>query len=149
VTESPPPATAPAAAANAALGGEHAAIYAYGVVGARLDRREQSLATSAITRHVSRRDTLTGLISAASGVPVAAEPAYRLPFPVRHRGDALRLAALVEDRLAALYVALVEATEDRALRSLGAGAVQAAAADAASWRLRAGTAPVTVAFPGR
>jgi hypothetical protein len=148
VTEASPPA-ALAAAANAALGGEHAAIYAYGVVGARLDRREQPLASGALTRHVSRRDALAGLISATSGIPVAAAPAYRLPFPVRRRGDALRLAAVVEDRLAGLYVALVESTDDRALRSLGAAAVQAAAADAASWRLRAGIVPVTVAFPGR
>lgn len=144
----PAKASSPTSPANSALAGEHAAIYAFGVVGARLERSEQRLAVAALSRHAGRRDALAALIAGTSE-PVTAEPAYRLPFPVRNRAEALRLAALVGDRLAALYEALVIATDDTALRTLAVSALQSAAADAASWRLRAGVVPVTVAFPGR
>jgi Domain of unknown function (DUF4439) len=139
-----------AAVANAALAGEHAAIYAFGVVGAHLGPTEQPLAAAAINRHRARRDALAAaIVAVALATPAPAEPAYLLPFPIRTRADALRLAALVEDRLAALYVALVIGTSEVALRSMAASALQGSAADAAGWRLRAGSLPVTVAFPGR
>lgn len=139
-----------ASAASAALAGEHAAIYAFGVVGAHFEDSQQPLAAAALSRHLAQREALTATIAGGGlGVAEPAEPAYALPFPVRYRADALRLAVLVEDRLAALYLRLVTATADRQLRALAASALQASAADAARWRLRAGAAAITVAFPGR
>lgn len=137
------------AAINPALAGEHAALYAYGVIGARLDRTERRLAAAAAERHRRWRDELSGAVTAAGGSPAVAEPAYRLPFPVDNRSDACRLAILVEDRLSALYLALVVATVDGALRSVGARALQSSASEAALWRIRAGVEAVMVAFPGR
>lgn len=136
-------------ALHRALAGEHAAGYAFGVVGARLGRREQPAAVAALETARVQRDLLVGMITAGGGTPDPGDPAYALPFPVGTRAAALRLAVLVDDRLAALDVALATATSALELRSIAAAAVQAHASDAARWRLRAGTVPVTVAFPGR
>ncbi len=136
-------------ALNQALAGEQAAGYAFGVVGARLGNREQPAAAAALETARVQRDLLVRVITAGGGTPEPADPAYALPFPVPTRVAALRLAVLVDDRLAGLDVALAAASTDPALRSIAAAAVQARATDAASWRLRAGIVPVTVAFPGR
>lgn len=134
---------------QAVLAGEHAAVYAHGVVGARLRGAEEAAALVALATHRARRDRLQALVAAGGAVPVAAQPAYPLPFPVPDRTAALLLAALVEDRLAALYVALVAADADRALRSWAAATLQRVAADATRWRLAGRLPRPTVAFPGR
>lgn len=137
------------AAANRALAGAHAAVYALGVVGARLPRAEQPAATAALAGVRTQRDLLAAVIAAAGGTPVPAEPGYVLPYPVRNRAAALRLAVLVADRQSALDIALAVASTDVGLRSIASAAVAANASDAAWWRLRAGVRPVTVAMPGR
>src|SRR5262249_44113900 len=73
--------------------------------------------------------------------PVAAAPAYRLPFPVHGRRAAVMLAAFLEDRVAAAYLGVVALSEAR-LRLFGARALESAALRAAGWRGRA------LAFPG-
>jgi hypothetical protein len=143
------PATADLLALQAALAGEHAAVYAYGVIGAHLDAAGQPLAARALGAHLTARDTLHAAIAATGGQPVAAEPAYVLPFVVRTPPAALRLAVLVEDRLAALYLALVTAAEDRPTRALAAAALQTTAVATAGWRQRGRLTPLTEAFPGR
>lgn len=135
--------------ANAALAGEHAAIYAYGAVGAHLPDLEQPWAVASMAAHRRRRDGLSAAVVRTGGSPVAAEPAYALPNPVADRAAALRLAVLVEERLATLYLALILGRPDPGWRTLASAAVQAGAVGAATWRLRAGATPVMVAFPGR
>lgn len=137
------------AAEQAVLAGEHAAVYAYGVVGGRLGGAEQTAARTSLATHRQRRDAMAAIVTAAGGTPVAAQAAYPLPFAVRNRSDALRLAALVEDRLAALYVALVAASGDRSLRMPAAATLQRIAEDATRWRLAGRQPHPTVAFPGR
>jgi Domain of unknown function (DUF4439) len=73
--------------------------------------------------------------------PVAASPAYQLPFPVTGEPSAVRLAAALEDGVTQAYLAMVAVTE-RTLRSFGAQAMQAPANRAVAWR------GSTVAFPG-
>jgi len=134
----------PAAAVRAlqmALTAEHAAVYGYGVAGAHLAGARQKAAARAWAGHEAARDTLAAMITALGAEPVAAAPAYRLPFPVRNAPTAILLAALLEDRVAAAYLGLVALADDR-LRVLGARAVQAAALRATEWRGR------TLAFPG-
>jgi hypothetical protein len=75
------------------------------------------------------------------GAPRAAEAAYALPYEVRGPGDAERLAAEIEDRVAGAYSDLVRAAEGQ-LRREAADALSAAAVRAARWR------GVGVAFPG-
>jgi Domain of unknown function (DUF4439) len=106
-------------ALQAALAAEHAAVYGYGAAGARLRGDAETQARAAYDAHRARRDQLTQLIRSRQGAPVAAAPAYALPFPVRTPAEATRLAA-----------------------QLAVRALQEAAVRAVSWR---GT---SVPFPG-
>ncbi|MEU9359439.1 ferritin-like domain-containing protein [Streptomyces sp. NPDC048301] len=128
-------------AAQAALAAEHAAVYGYGVLGGRLDGDRRSDATAAVDAHRARRDALARMVRDLGGAPVPARAAYALPFAVRDPASAIRLAALMEDRVAGVYSDLVRAAEGP-LRKDAAGALREAAVRAVRWR---GTG---VAFPG-
>lgn len=134
------------AALQSCLAGEHAAVYAYGVLaavindrarGSRPDRR----ATSDFVAHRQRRDALVEQITARGATPVAAQPLYELPFPVTTVASAARLARLVERRLAATYAAAAGESV-AAVRALAAAGLADAAVATVSW----GAAPT--AFPG-
>ncbi|NUR61970.1 MAG: ferritin-like domain-containing protein [Catenulispora sp.] len=128
-------------ALQAALGNEHAAVYGYGVLAVRLAGAQRDAARNAFDTHRARRDILIGLIEAQGDKPVAAAPAYAVPFPVATAADATRLATQLEERLGASYADLVQAasgdTRRTALEWLTDAAVRAV-----RWR---GT---SVAFPG-
>lgn len=128
-------------AAQAALAGEHACVYGYGVVGAHLPGDAEA-AHAALAAHRARRDELTALIAAAGAAPVAAEPGYALPSPVADEASARALGVLLEERLAALYADVVGAATTPELRELAVRGVVAAAVQALAW----GGAPA--AFPG-
>lgn len=128
-------------AAQAALAAEHAAVYGYAALGGRLDGKRGTEATAAYDGHRARRDALVRTVRDLGGAPVAADAAYALPFAVRDPASAVRLAAVLEDRIAGVYSDLVRAT-DGALRREAAGALREAAVRAVRWR---GTG---VAFPG-
>lgn len=128
-------------AAQAALAAEHAAVYGYGALGGRLEGGRRSDAAAASDAHRARRDTLARKVRDLGGTPVAAHAAYDLPFAVRDPASAMRLAAVIEDRVAGVYSDLVRAA-DGSLRQDAAGALREAAVRAVRWR---GTG---VAFPG-
>ncbi|MFF7362553.1 DUF4439 domain-containing protein [Streptomyces sp. NPDC008125] len=128
-------------AAQAALAAEHAAVYGYGVVGARTSGGRRSEATSAYHAHRARRDALARAVRDLGGVPVVADAAYALPFAVHDGAAALRLAAALEDGVAGACADLVRATEGADRRD-AALALREAAVRAARWR---GSG---VAFPG-
>lgn len=136
-----PPSATEIAALQAALAAEHAAVYGYGVVGAMLAGNPRSLAHTDWIAHQDARDTLQQMLVKLGATPVAASPAYQLPFPVTGEASAVRLAAALEDGVTQAYLGLVAVT-DRTLRSFGALAMQPPANRAVAWR---GT---TVAFPG-
>lgn len=128
-------------ALQSALAAEHAAVYAYGVIGAALDGQEEQLARTAVTAHRARRDRLAVTVRDAGDRPVAAQPAYDLPVPVVDAGSARALAVTVEERLAAVWADVVAGTTG--VRREGAAlALQDVAVRGAAWRGR------TVAFPG-
>lgn len=128
-------------AAQSALAAEHAAVYGYGTLGGRLEGGRRRDATAAGDAHRARRDALARTVRDLGGTPVAARAAYALPFAVRDPASALRLAAVLEDRVAGVYSDLVRAARGP-LRQDAAGALREAAVRAARWR---GTG---VAFPG-
>jgi hypothetical protein len=123
------------------LAGEHAVIYGYGVAGARLSGGARDRARAAFAAHRTRRDELLALIRARGADPVAAAAAYSLPQPVTTPRDAVVLATLLEERLAALYADAVAALEDD-LRRVAVAGLRDAAVRAAGWR------GGSVAFPG-
>ncbi len=129
------------AAAQAALAAEHAAVYGYGVVGARVDANRVAAARTDYAAHLAARDAMRRTVKGLGADPVAADAAYALPFPVPDASAAVRLAAVLEDRVADAYGDLVRAGSG-ALRGEAASALTAAAVRAVRWR---GSA---VAFPG-
>ncbi|MEW2067294.1 ferritin-like domain-containing protein [Streptomyces sp. NPDC007346] len=128
-------------ATQAALAAEHAAVYGYGVLGGRVPGKRRTEANAAYDGHRARRDTLMRTVRDLGGAPVAADAAYALPFAVADSASAVRLAAVLEDRVAGVYSDLVRATEGPA-RAEAAGALREAAVRAARWR------GGNVAFPG-
>uniref|UniRef100_A0AAU2JUB0 Ferritin-like domain-containing protein n=1 Tax=Streptomyces sp. NBC_00049 TaxID=2903617 RepID=A0AAU2JUB0_9ACTN len=137
----PSPAGRALVAAQAALAAEHAAAYAYGVIGARSTGARATQAREGFGAHLARRDALARTVRELGGAPRPAEAAYDLPFEVRTAADAERLAADIEDRVAGAYSDLVRSAEGP-LRREAADALSAAAVRAARWR------GVGVAFPG-
>jgi hypothetical protein len=104
----------PVQALQLTLSGEHAAVYVYGVLGARVSASAHpavaALLLSAYTTHRARRDHLTGRVRAAGGRPVAAEVSYRLPDAARTVEELTRAALVIERRCASVYAAAVGST---------------------------------------
>lgn len=124
------------------MDGEHAAVYGYGVLAAKLagDQRRQALVD--LTGHERVAEQLSGVLDQAGlDVPPAA-PAYRLDEPVTDARQAVALAARLESSLAALDAALV-ADSTGELRAVAVDLLLARALAAYRW----GAAPT--AFPGR
>lgn len=92
------------------LDGTDAAIYAYGLVAARLNSEGAARALDAMAVHRTHRGVLRARILALGVTPRAAAPAYTPPFEVEDSVTATRLAALVEDRLAGQWAALAAAS---------------------------------------
>ncbi|MFE2013398.1 ferritin-like domain-containing protein [Streptomyces sp. NPDC059491] len=128
-------------AAQAALAAEHAAVYGYGVVGGRIGAERRPEATAAYEAHRARRDALRRTVRDLGGTPVASEAAYTLPFPAADTAAAVRLAAVLEDRVAGVYSDLVRAAAGP-LRREAAAALREAAVRAVRWR------GSDVTFPG-
>lgn len=124
----------------------HAAVYGYGVLGARLDDRDRKAAVLAFDSHRARRDQLAARLRERGATPDVAEPAYDVA--VAGEADALALAVRLEEGLSVRWRDLVAGTDDAALRTLGVGGLTETAVRAARWRLLAGTRPITVALPG-
>lgn len=119
-------------ALQAALAGEHAALYLYGVLAAQTSERGEPdlyvALSGAYGAHRRRRDDLSTLVVRVGGTPVAAEVAYRLPRPARTPQETRDAALLLEDRISRVYAQLVGSTSgsDRrfAVRALEEAAVR-------------------------
>ena len=133
--------SASVAALQGALAAEHAAVYGYGVVGAMLAGNEQADARADWTAHQVARDTLEAMLAKLAATPVAASPAYALPFPVTSASTAAKLAATLEEGVTRGYLGLV-AVSNPTLRAFAAKAMQTSANRALAW------SGSTVAFPG-
>ena len=129
-------------ALQAALAGEHAALYGVGVAGGKLSGARFRAANDRFESHRDNRDRLSALLVAAGETPVAAEPAYDLPLAVNTAATASALILIIERRIAAVYGDLVEAAEQPAVRAFAIESLLAVAASQLTW----GGAPV--AFPG-
>lgn len=127
------------------LAAAHQAVYAYGVLGARLPDDARSLALQAFRAHRSDRDALEGLLR-MRGLP-APGPAVAYAVTVADATQAVALAVRVEDEVGVLWRDLVAVTDDPALRSLGTAGLTACALRAVPWRRQA-RLPLTVALPG-
>lgn len=129
-------------ALQAALAGEHACIYGYGLVGAYVSDSAEDLARDGYQIHRARRRELARQIELRHGQPVAALATYVVPTEVDDDPSARALAGLLEQRLAVLYADLIEATSVPALRELALATLIETSVLAARWT------GDTVALPG-
>jgi hypothetical protein len=130
------------AALQAALAGEHAAVWACGRSAGELSGDDRSDALAELDTHRDARDELRRRVVALGAEPVPAAPAYVEPFPVDGRRGGRRLLAHVSTALAGAYADLA-ATSPAASRREPASAAAASAVRAVRW----GGDPQ--AFPGR
>ena len=117
------------------LANEHAALYVFGVLGARTSESAESdlylALRGAYDAHRARRDQLTGMIAGDGATPVAAATAYEVPGGLE-TPDGVALAALTLERACAdVYATAVASTtaerrawavaalNDAAVRELG------------------------------
>lgn len=129
-------------ALQAALAGEHAAVYGYGVLGARLPAGPLRLrAQAGFDTHRVRRAALRSMIVTENAEPVASAAGYDLGGPLVSTAQASALAGRIELGCAATYGDLVAASEptDRLAPAIW---LTDAAVRASGWT---GTA---TAFPG-
>jgi hypothetical protein len=133
---------------RAALAAEHAALFAYGRIGIRLDAAGQAEARAAEVAHRARRDALVVHLDQVKASPAPADAGYALPFPVTEAASALKLAVHVEDAVAATWRSALSGTENE-IRRLAIDSYADSAVRATRWRKIAGLAPLTSAFPGR
>jgi Domain of unknown function (DUF4439) len=97
-----------------ALSAEHAAVYAYGVIGARGDPSRLDLSRLAYTVHLERRDVLTSMIQTSGVTPTAALPGYELPDQITGPAAVARFARTVELRCCQVYAQSVSETTSEA-----------------------------------
>ena len=132
-------------ALQATLVDEHAALYTYGVLGARTSQAASPALYETLTagyrRHRARRDELQLMVRDAGGDPVAAEAAYDLDGSLLRPAQLERAAADLEAASVEQLVALV---------AQSTGSVREWALTEATWsavrRLTLGAGPET--WPG-
>ncbi|MGW6502185.1 ferritin-like domain-containing protein [Nonomuraea angiospora] len=125
-----------------ALAAEHAALFAYGLLGARTSGSLRARMSAAFDAHRDCRDQLRALITARGGQPAEPEASYALPFFPSGPALAVKLAVHLETGVTAAYLELA-AAQDVSLRRYAAQAMQEATAR--SYGFRPALPP---AFPG-
>jgi hypothetical protein len=102
------------AALQRTLAAEHAAIFVFGALGGRASSLSAPLLKSALDTaydvHLARRDHLRTVLAATGDIPVAAEPAYRLPTPLATEAQIAAEALRVQRACVTTYGALVAAS---------------------------------------
>jgi hypothetical protein len=117
------------------LANEHAALYLYGVLGARTSESATPelylTIRAAYDAHRARRDELVGRLAAEGATPVAAETAYEVPAGLETADGVTAAALALERACTAVYAAAVASTtaerrtwavaalNDAAVRELG------------------------------
>jgi hypothetical protein len=128
-------------ALQAALAGEHAAVWAAGRAAGELGGAAKRTALRQLDEHRVTRDSLRRTLVGLGATPGEAAPAYQEPFAVETRDGARELMVLVNSRLAATYA-------DLAAASPAAGRRPAAIASAEAAVRAIGWGGEAQAFPG-
>ena len=101
-------------ALQTALAAEHAALYVYGVLGARTSESRQgpvfAVVTDAYATHRAWRDLLTRRLLDEGAEPTPAAPTYEIPTTRPTAAGVVRAAAELEERCAQTYAYVVANT---------------------------------------
>jgi hypothetical protein len=103
-------------ALQAAVAGEHAAVWASGRAAGELAGRRRDAARRELDAHRRARDELRRQVRALGAIPLEAAVAYVEPFPVQGSSGGRRLMAHVNTALAATYADVAAASEPAARR---------------------------------
>ncbi|MEZ5160804.1 MAG: ferritin-like domain-containing protein [Marmoricola sp.] len=96
-----------------ALADEHAAVYLFGLLGARVSSASSPrylTCSASFADHRRNRDDLSQMIAAAGDTPVASAVAYDPPGPVDTPSGIRRTAVKLEKRMTLRYGALIANT---------------------------------------
>ena len=115
------------------LAAEHAAVYGYGALGARLSGPLRREALAGLDHHRARRDRLRAMVTDRGQRPVESSASYLLPAGLTSPAAAVRLAAELEERVAVAFGILVAAASGDE-RAFAARALQDAAIRGARWK---------------
>jgi len=103
-------------ALQTALAAEHAALYVYGVLGARTSESRTPALFAAVTGayaiHRAQRDVLTRRVLDQGAEPTPASPTYEQPAATPTPTAVARAAADLESRCAETYAYVVTGTTD-------------------------------------
>jgi hypothetical protein len=136
------------------LARQHAAVYAYSVIGVHLsDPGQVNTVRSLQAAHQATRDQLMADLVARSVTPATAAPTYSPAKPVTDAASAQHWALQLEDDCATAYRYLLTVTASMtgsvtALRQLTIAGLTASAQSALTWRALLTPATPTVPFPG-
>jgi Domain of unknown function (DUF4439) len=141
---------------QAALAGEHAAIFGYGTLGPRLPPVRVDRARAFQREHRALRDAVMAAMTGQSVQPVEALADYPSPFPLSSGPRADGYAQRLEEDCAAAWRYLVAAAAGvgpqtpqlTTLRASAVAALSASAVRATYWRAILTPAHPTLAFPG-
>ena len=131
-----------------AVAAEHAAIYGYGLVSARVMPDQNDLVSEAVAQHRDRREAALSLLKERSVTAPLPAAGYQLPFPVTGPIGAGKLAVQMESDCAVAWRAVLEQSDSEQDRTFALTALTQCALMAAKWRQVLGAWPVTEAFPG-
>lgn len=132
------------------LASEHATIWAYGEIGAKVSADLLARVTAADNRHRAMRGTIEDLIRSLGGEPVPSEPGYSLPTLLTDDASALGLAVQLEDAMAQQwrYCIGAEGPVDAVFRQLCLDGLGSAASASLGWRRALDPTALPQAFPG-
>jgi hypothetical protein len=152
-TASPNTAGASAAitARQSILAAQHAAYFAYSMIGVRLtDPTQVSRIRDLQAEHRATRDDLMTQLSSVGAAPVAAQPSYTPPEKLTDAVAAQRWALALEEACSAGYrfLLVAAATEIGTLRKQALTGLSGSAQAARYWRALLTPATPTVPFPG-
>ncbi len=99
---------------QATLADEHAAVYLFGLMGARVSERQHQtlfgMLSESFETHRRNRDELSAMINELGETPVSSAVAYETPGPVNTPGQIQRAAARLEQQMTLRYGELIENT---------------------------------------
>lgn len=132
-----------------ALAAEHAAIWAYGVIGAHAGSAHNASITAIGQEHRVRRDAIEAALVTASATPTPASGGYQLPTPVADAATALAAAGHVEDAVTKTWRYVLGQLTDPAHRTLAFDALSHSAGYSLTWRRAADPNAAVYPFPGQ
>ncbi len=122
------------------------AVFAYGVLGARVGPEEKAFARSCFDARRAWRDRTAAALRDRGIARPATAASYDVT--VTNRAAAVALAVRVEEGLGQRLRDLVVSAVDPGLRELAVEGLRDAAVRATAWRLVGGIHPASVALPG-